>query len=65
MAVLITLLEQHLDRQPTLAVTQATCVCQAGVHLPVKVYTLLKKVNLVSSALGFSFGVRARTEMKI
>ena len=54
MAVLITLLEQHLDRQPTMIVTQATTWWEIvialvklqeiglGMHLPVKVcyYTL-------------------------
>ena len=54
MAVLITLLEQHLDRQPTMIVTQAMNWWETvlvlvelqeiglGVHLPVKVccYTL-------------------------
>ena len=41
MAGLIPLLEQHLDRQPSTVVTQATHVCQAGVHLPVKVYVIV------------------------
>ena len=55
MAVLITLLEQHLERQPPTVVTQATAWWEIvlalvklqeiglGVHLPVKVcyYTLL------------------------
>ena len=53
MAVLLTLLEQHLDRQPPTVVTQATIWWETvlalvklqgsglGVHLPVKVYVLL------------------------
>ena len=53
MAVLITLLEQHLGRQPPTVVTQATTWLETepalvklqeiglGVHLPVKVFSLL------------------------
>ena len=53
MARLLTLLEQHLDRQPPTVVTQATAWWETvltlvkqeevglGVHLPVKVYMLL------------------------